>query len=47
MVPAADGGDREGARWVFAYVAPRWPERRKAWADQGYTGELSAWLRQQ
>jgi putative transposase len=47
VVHAADVNDREGARGVFAYVAPRWPERRKAGADQGYTGELSAWLRQQ
>jgi putative transposase len=47
VVHAADVGDREGARWVFAYVAPRWPELRKVWADQGYTGDLAAWLRQQ
>ena len=47
LVHAADVGDREGARGVFAYVAPRWPALRKAWADQGYTGELAGWLRQQ
>jgi putative transposase len=47
MVHAADVGDREGARWVFAYVAPRWPELQKVWADQNYTGELATWLWQQ
>jgi putative transposase len=47
IVHAADVGDREGARWVFAYVAPRWPQLRKTWADQNYTGELATWLRQE
>jgi hypothetical protein len=42
IVHAVDVSDREGARWVFAYVAPRWPELRKVWADQGYTRELGA-----
>ncbi len=46
IVHAANVDDREGARWVFASVAPRWPQLRKAWADQNYTGELVVWLRQ-
>ncbi len=32
---------------MFASVASRWPQLRKPWADQNYTGELAAWLRQQ
>lgn len=45
LVEPADSGDREGARWVFRYVAGRWTELRKVWADQGYTGDLADWLR--
>jgi putative transposase len=47
IVHAADVDDREGARWLFAYVTPQWPQLRKVWADQDYTGDLAAWLRQQ
>ena len=45
LVEAADRGDREGARWVLTWVSKRWPELRKLWADQGYSGdELKQWL---
>jgi putative transposase len=39
LVAAANGGDREGARWVLGWVSQRWPELRKLWADGGYSGE--------
>ena len=46
LVEAANRGDRDGARWVFAWVRKRWPDLRKLWADQGYSGEdLADWLR--
>ena len=44
LVEAADIGDRDGARYVFVYVARRWPELRQVWADQQYTGDLAEWL---
>jgi putative transposase len=48
LVEAANRGDREGARWLFSWVRKRWPELRKLWADQGYSGEdLATWLREQ
>ena len=39
-VGPADEDDREGARWVFAARARRWPELQLVWADQHYTGDL-------
>jgi putative transposase len=48
LVEAANRGDRAGARWVLTWVSKRWPELRKLWADQGYSGDaLAAWLRDQ
>ena len=48
LVEAANRGDREGARWLLSWVSKRWPELRKLWADQGYSGdELAATLRAQ
>jgi putative transposase len=47
LVHAADVNDREGARWLL-YVSRRWWRTlQKLWADQGYTGELGPWLREQ
>jgi putative transposase len=46
VVHEADVNDREGARWVLRAVGQRWPELQKLWADQGYTGDLAAWLRE-
>ena len=45
LVHAANVDEREGARWVFGYVAGRWTQLQKVWADQGYTGDLADWLR--
>jgi putative transposase len=46
LVEAANRGDRDGARWVLSWVSKRWPDLRKLWADQGYSGEdLAEWLR--
>jgi transposase len=48
VVEAAHRGDRDGARWLLAWVSKRWPELRKLWADHGYSGpELAAWLKEQ
>ena len=47
LVYAADIGDREGARWVIADAAGHWTALQKLWADQGYTGNLAAWLQQE
>ncbi len=48
LVEATNRGDREGARWVLRWVSKRWPELRKLWADQGYSGDdLADWLRDQ
>jgi putative transposase len=47
LVHAADVNDREGARWLL-YVSRRWWRTlQKLWADQGYTGDLATWLREQ
>lgn len=47
-VHAADVQDREGARRLVAQqVAPSTPASLQlVWADQGYTGAFTAWLRE-
>lgn len=39
FVHEADVNDREGARWIVPRARARWPELKKRWVDQGYTGE--------
>ena len=40
VVHPADVQDRDGAPWVLADLAERFPRLRKIWADSGYTGQL-------
>ena len=45
VVPAADVGEREGARWVLHVTHRWWHALQKLWADQGYSGDdLAQWL---
>jgi putative transposase len=44
LVEPADIADRDAARWLFQAIARRWPDVRRVWADQAYTGDLAEWL---
>ncbi len=46
QVGPADWSEQQGARRLLAGLLPRLPRFAKLWADQGYRGDLSAWLRE-
>jgi putative transposase len=47
LVHAADVQEREAAEAVLDEFHPLWPEIRKIWADQAYTGDIVEWARQE
>lgn len=47
LVHEADVNDREGARWINIRACGPWQTLQKLWADQGYTGDLADWLREE
>lgn len=47
LVHEADVNDRQGARWVLQRACGPWQTLQKLWADQGYTGDLAAWVREE
>ena len=46
LVVPADWSEQQGARRLLAALLPQLPRLVKLWADQGYRGELIAWLRE-
>ena len=46
-VHPVDVPDRDGTRLVLKELARRFPRVRPVWADGGYRGALSGWVRQQ
>ncbi len=47
LVHEANVNDREGARWVLVRAVGPWRSLQKLWADQGYTGDLADWVREE
>ncbi len=45
LVVPADWSEQQGGRRLLAQLLPQLPRLLKIWADQGYRGELIAWLR--
>lgn len=45
VVHSAGIQDRDGAEYVFEAIQDDYPVLAKVWADQGYTGDLDAYLR--
>ena len=46
LVVPADWTEQEGGRALLAQLVPHLPRLLKVWADQGYRGDLVAWLRE-
>lgn len=44
LVVPAEWSEPQGARRLLARLLPRLPRLLKLWADQGYRGDLAAWL---
>lgn len=44
VVHPASVQDRDGAKLVFARLAPHFPHLQLIWADGGYAGKLIAWV---
>ena len=44
VVHSADIQDRDGAEYVFEDIPEVYPGLAKVWADQGYTGDLGAYV---
>jgi len=47
VVHPANLQDREGARLVLVGLQRRFPRLRHLWTDQGYTGKLLDWIKQE
>jgi len=46
LVVPADWSEQAGGRALLAQLLPQLPRLFKLWADQGYRGDLGAWLRE-
>jgi transposase len=44
LVVPADWSEQQGGRHLLARLLPTLPRLLKLWADQGYRGDLGAWL---
>ena len=47
VVHPANMQDRDGAKLVLAHLRRQFPRLRHLWADQGYTGPIVDWIKEQ